>query len=544
MASNLVVARGGVEYVPPISLAFWRWLLVFLILLPFTFSSLRKNLSFIKKEYKQIFFIGAMGCGVCGAFPFLAGQTTTITNMGIIYTSSPIFIILISILFFKEKINFLKIIGLCSCLIGVFIIIIKGNQRILLDLRFNIGDLWMLAAAIGWALYSIYLYYWKTNLEIFQRFTLIAFFGAVSLFPFYIMEEVYFARTVFDLHFFYWVIFAAISPGIIAFTLYTMTQKQLGASVTGFTLYIFTVYGAIYGYFLFDEQLENYHYIGTILVFTGVYLVREKFNMFFIKIITTIIIIYFLFVGILYFFQRSLLYHPSENNYYDDKLKVSVDKVIIRTKDNINLLGWYHKKNIDNYKTILFLHGNAGSLENRIHKINHFENMKVNFLIIAWRGFSGNKGDPTEEGLYKDAKGAIDWLKNEGVVTKDIIIYGESLGTGVATEIAQNNSFAGVILESPFTSMIDAAKNKYPIFPISFLLKDKYENDKKIKNVKNPILIMHGEVDKIVPFWMGKEIYNMANEPKYSHFTKYDNHMMQYDESLLITLEKFIESLN
>tara|TARA_B110001450_G_scaffold246784_1_gene261176 strand:- start:1057 stop:1569 length:513 start_codon:yes stop_codon:yes gene_type:complete len=170
--------------------------------------------------------------------------------------------------------------------------------------------------------------------------------------------------------------------------------------------------------------------------------------------------------------------------------------------------------------------------------------MKVNFLIIAWRGFSGNKGDPTEEGLYKDAKGAIDWLKNEGVVTKDIIIYGESLGTGVATEIAQNNSFAGVILESPFTSMIDAAKNKYPIFPISFLLKDKYENDKKIKNVKNPILIMHGEVDKIVPFWMGKEIYNMANEPKYSHFTKYDNHMMQYDESLLITLEKFIESLN
>ena len=162
MASNLVVARGGVEYVPPISLAFWRWLLVFLILLPFTFSSLRKNFDFIKKEYKQIFFIGAMGCGVCGAFPFLAGQTTTITNMGIIYTSSPIFIILISSLFFKEKINFLKIVGLISCLVGVFIIIIKGNLTLLLNLKFNIGDLWMLAAAIGWALYSIYLYYWKT----------------------------------------------------------------------------------------------------------------------------------------------------------------------------------------------------------------------------------------------------------------------------------------------------------------------------------------------------------------------------------------------
>ena len=134
----------------------------------------------------------------------------------------------------------------------------------------------MLAAAIGWALYSIYLYYWKTNLEIFQRFTLIALFGAASLFPFYILEEVYFVRTVFNIHFFFWVSFAAISPGIIAFSLYTITQKKLGASVTGFTLYIFTVYGAIYGILLFDEQLENYHFIGTMLVFAGVYLVKKK----------------------------------------------------------------------------------------------------------------------------------------------------------------------------------------------------------------------------------------------------------------------------
>ena len=169
-------------------------------------------------------------------------------------------------------------------------------------------------------------------------------------------------------------------------------------------------------------------------------------------------------MGILFFFQRNLLYHPSENNYYGDQLTVSIDKVKITTKDKIDLLGWYHKKNINNYKTILFLHGNAGSLENRIHKINHFKDMNINFLIISWRGFSGNKGNPTEEGLYKDAKSAIDWLRNEGVDTKDIVIYGESLGTGVATEIAQNNNFAGVILESPFTSMIDAARTNILFF--------------------------------------------------------------------------------
>ena len=276
MASNLVVARGGVEYVPPISLAFWRWTLVFLILLPFTYEALKKNYKIIKKEYKKIFFLGATGCGVCGAFPFLAGQTTTVTNMGIIYTSSPIFIILISGIFFNEKISLTKIIGLVTCLIGVFAIIIKGNFYLLINLNFTIGDLWMLAAAIGWALYSIYLFYWKTKLEIFQRFTLIAFFGAISLLPFYIGEEVYFEKTIFNREFFMWVIFAAISPGIIAFTLYTIAQKKLGASLTGFTLYIFTIYGAIYGYFLFEEKLENYHLIGTILVFIGVYLAKKK----------------------------------------------------------------------------------------------------------------------------------------------------------------------------------------------------------------------------------------------------------------------------
>lgn len=278
MASNLIVARGGVEYVPPISLAFWRWTAVFLILLPFTYNSLKKNFKFVKQEYKRIFFIGSMGCGVCGAFPFLAGQTTTVTNMGIIYTSSPIFIILISAIFFNEKINLFKITGLFACLIGVFTIIIKGDLDLLVNLNFTIGDLWMLGAAIGWALYSIYLFYWKSELSLLQRFTLVSFFGALSLLPFYIAEEIFVARTVFNQEFYLWALFAAIFPGIIAFTLYTQAQKSLGASLTGFTLYVFTIYGAIYGYFIFDEKLESYHYLGTALVFLGVYLARKNYE--------------------------------------------------------------------------------------------------------------------------------------------------------------------------------------------------------------------------------------------------------------------------
>tara|TARA_A100000164_G_scaffold189359_1_gene168045 strand:+ start:788 stop:1603 length:816 start_codon:yes stop_codon:yes gene_type:complete len=267
-------------------------------------------------------------------------------------------------------------------------------------------------------------------------------------------------------------------------------------------------------------------------------------KMYILFLVILVSLVYFFASLGLYIFQRDLLYHPTENNYDGDKLTVNIQEVKIITDDNIDLLAWYHNKDINKFKTILFLHGNAGSLENRIHKINHFEDMNINFLLLSWRGFSGNKGKPTEKGLYQDARSAVKWLVKQGVIEENIIIYGESLGTGITTEIAQNKNFAGIILETPFTSMVAAGKSKYPIFPIKLLLKDKYESDKKIKNIKSPVLIMHGEEDQIVPFWMGKKMFQMANEPKYSYFTKFDDHMMEYDENLVLELKKFIKSLN
>ncbi len=275
MASNLIIARGGVEFAPPISLAFWRWFTVFLILSVFNYKVFKKK-RFIIKEYKKLFFLGFTGCGICGAFPFIAGQTTTVINMGIIYTSSPIFIILLSYFFFKENMNFFKILGLISCLIGVLIIIVKGEYLALIKLKFTKGDLWMLGASIGWALYSIFLFNWKTSFNVFERFTLISFFGALSLFPFYLIEEVYIRNTEFNLIFLIWVLFAALSPGIIAFSLYTYTQKYLGATTTGFALYLYTVYGALYGILFFNEILRSFHIYGVILVFLGIYLTKYK----------------------------------------------------------------------------------------------------------------------------------------------------------------------------------------------------------------------------------------------------------------------------
>ncbi len=251
MATNIIVARGGVEYVPPISLAFWRWLTVFLILFPFVYNEILKNKKYINKEFWKLFFLGSMGCGVCGAFPFIAGMSTTMANMGIIYTSSPIFIIILSVIFFKDKINLSRIIGLVLCLTGVLAIISKGKLDLLINFKFTSGDLWMVGAAIGWAVYSIYLLNWKSNFSLMARFTLIALLGAVSLFPFYLLEEIFYFNTVFNSNFFFWVLFAAISPGIIAFTLYTRVPKIFRCiSYRIYSLHIFYLFCDIWNYII------------------------------------------------------------------------------------------------------------------------------------------------------------------------------------------------------------------------------------------------------------------------------------------------------
>ena len=266
--------------------------------------------------------------------------------------------------------------------------------------------------------------------------------------------------------------------------------------------------------------------------------------MFITKLIISILVIYLVLLIFLYFYQGKLLYHPTVNSDTEiDNLIPKIEKVNITTSDNLNLLGWFHKKDISK-NTILFLHGNAGSLENRIYKLNHFENFDLNFLIIAWRGFSGNSGKPNEKGLYDDAKSAVNWLKSKGIKEENIILYGESLGSAVAIEIAQNKKFAGIVLESPFTSMVEMGKKHYPIFPVSFLLKDRYESINKIKNIHIPVLVMHGKKDSIVPFEMGKKIYTSANSPKFYYFSEYDDHMMDYNKLLLEKLKLFIESLN
>ena len=259
--------------------------------------------------------------------------------------------------------------------------------------------------------------------------------------------------------------------------------------------------------------------------------------------VSSVVLAYFIIILFVYFYQRNLLYHPSENNYLNDKITFNYEEIFIETDKKIKLKSWFIKKDLNKFKTILIFHGNAGNLFNRVYKLNELNKLDVNILLISWRGFSGNKGKPSEKNLYHDAEEAVKWLNNRGAISKNIILYGESLGTGVATELGTSNAFGGIILESPFTSIANAAKIYYPYLPVNIILKDRYDSIGKIKNITTPILIMHGKKDNIVPQKMGLELYEKANQPKFSYFPENDDHMMEYNNNLLNSIKLFINKI-
>ena len=259
--------------------------------------------------------------------------------------------------------------------------------------------------------------------------------------------------------------------------------------------------------------------------------------------VSSVVLAYLIIILFVYFYQRSLLYNPSENNYLNDKINFNYKEIFIETDKKIKLKSWFIEKDLKNFKTILLFHGNAGNLFNRVYKLNELKKLDLNILIISWRGFSGNKGKPTEKNLYRDAEEAVKWLNLQGLDNKNIILYGESLGTGIAIELASKNNFGGIILESPFTSMADTAKIYYPYLPVNFLLRDRYDSRSKVKDIKTPILIMHGKMDNIVPQKMGLELFEKANNPKFSYFPDEDDHMMEYNSQLMNMIKLFVSKI-
>lgn len=161
-------------------------------------------------------------------------------------------------------------------------------------------------------------------------------------------------------------------------------------------------------------------------------------------------------------------------------------------------------------------------------------------FLVSWRGFSGNKGNPTETNLYINAESVMSWIDNKKFIkSTDIVLYGESLGAGVAIEMATRYLFKSIILESPFTSIVNIAQNRYKIYPAKFLVLNKFDNLSKIKRVTSPILIISGKKDEIVPHVHNIKLFNEANKPKDSLFIDEATYNNLYDFGIEKKVIKF-----
>lgn len=262
----------------------------------------------------------------------------------------------------------------------------------------------------------------------------------------------------------------------------------------------------------------------------------------FLRLLIILPIIYIALLGIMYKIQRSMIYHGHPIN-VDTPQNVETAKVT--TIDGLTLEGWYIASPKEDAPTIIHFHGNAGNIASRYPKIGNYANHGYNVLLAEYRGFGNNPGSPTEEGLYNDARAYINWIKTvKNTPESNMIIYGVSLGTGVTVQMATEYNEAAIILESPYTSLPDAAKQTYYMLPVDLLMHDKFNSLDKIKNINSPVLILHGDQDQVINVKQGQALFDAAGEPK--KFIKIigGQHSNLYDYEAPWYILDFLSSLN
>jgi fermentation-respiration switch protein FrsA (DUF1100 family) len=163
---------------------------------------------------------------------------------------------------------------------------------------------------------------------------------------------------------------------------------------------------------------------------------------------------------------------------------------------------------------VLFLHGNAGDIGNHIPAAKFLIDAGYGVLALEYRGYGGNPGSPSEAGLYEDARAGFAFLNRQGFADGDIVLFGESLGTGVAVEMARAHAVAAMVLRSPYSSMPDIAAAQFPYFPVRRLVRDTFDSLSKIARSHAPLMVFHGDADTLIPIAYGRRLYDAAPGPK------------------------------
>lgn len=250
----------------------------------------------------------------------------------------------------------------------------------------------------------------------------------------------------------------------------------------------------------------------------------------------------------LYLFQRQLLYHPTTS--VPDAAEAGVADmrpVALVAEDGVNLLAW-HRPPAPGRKLLIFFHGNAGHIGHRGWKARPYLDAGYGMLLVSWRGYGGNAGKPTEQGLLRDARAALAFALSTGIRPRDIVLYGESLGSAPAVTLAAESAAAGrplgaVALEAPYTSMADLAQHHYFYVPARWLLADKFDAAPHIADIGTPLFVVHGERDRTVPAKFGRALFDLAKEPKKALWLPQGDHNDLYDFGAAKAVLGFLDEL-
>lgn len=229
-----------------------------------------------------------------------------------------------------------------------------------------------------------------------------------------------------------------------------------------------------------------------------------------------VVVGYLLVVAALAMMQRSMIYHPGHDR--AEPAEVGLDRMVpvpVRATDGWIVTGWYAPPSDARAPTVVFFHGNGGTVANRARKARAILEAGYGLYLVGYRGYGGNPGRPSEKGLCADGRGVMQWFTTRGLTEAQLVLYGESLGSGVALQMAlEHPDVAAVVLEAPFTRLPDLAPPILLPGLAELLMVDTFDNIAKIPAVKAPLLVVHGEKDTVVPAAMGRKLLNAADSIK------------------------------
>jgi drug/metabolite transporter (DMT)-like permease len=276
-AGNFIVGKAAfVENIPPMSLVFLRWSLVWLILLPFTYKEILKHKDVILKNLPLLFFLALTSVGLFNSFTYLALVYTQVINASLFNTAIPAMIILLCFLFKIEKTNRFQIMGLILSVIGILSIITKLDLNILLSLNFNKGDIIMIGGVITWGLYSSFLKKKKFTLPLLTLVHILCTFGLLFILPQFLFEVSQGQIINFDINLGYILIYLALFPSIGSYYCWAGAVSIIGANRSGIFLSLIPLFSTILAIIFFEEKFYFFHFIGSVLIVLGLFLSNKK----------------------------------------------------------------------------------------------------------------------------------------------------------------------------------------------------------------------------------------------------------------------------